>query len=425
MTLITPIVYLIPRIRIRTVFGVLVVALLLWTGGSSSRTPAMVTARGTAVAAPVLKWQHGGCYSSWCETGWYSSPAVADLDGDGSQEVIGGTYSLFVLNGEDGSTQWSVDPAGGRVWPGVVVADLDNDGDPEIVTAHGGGYLHVHDHTGNTVWSRQPAGNELRGLAVYDLDADDTMEIVVTGAVYGKTNTWVYEHDGTLRPGWPQLSNESGYAYGVFNDNAAVGDLGSDGVAEIVVPSDMHYICAYESNGDQIPAHAMYGDKGWGRVGVWDWNLETNEIYVDPILKALLGYEDHEIRNELDDWGSYVHPDDQERVGAAAEAHLSGKTPTFEVEHRMAHRDGSIRWIIARGKAERNSKGEPVRVLGTDTDITDLKLAEQKLHEQLSELQRWQDVTLEREDRILGLKHEVNELLNDSAQPPRYPSAEE
>ena len=162
-----------------------------------------------------------------------------------------------------------------------------------------------------------------------------------------------------------------------------------------------------------------------GRVGVWDWNLETNEIYVDPILKALLGYEDHEIRNELDDWGSYVHPDDQERVGAAAEAHLSGKTPTFEVEHRMAHRDGSIRWIIARGKAERNSKGEPVRVLGTDTDITDLKLAEQKLHEQLSELQRWQDVTLEREDRILGLKHEVNELLNDSAQPPRYPSAEE
>ena len=54
------------------------------------------------IPLPVLKWQHGGCYSSWCETGWYSSPAVADLDGDGSMEVIGSAYSIFVLDGETG-----------------------------------------------------------------------------------------------------------------------------------------------------------------------------------------------------------------------------------------------------------------------------------------------------------------------------------
>ena len=90
-----------------------------------------------AVQAPVLKWQHGGCYPSWCETGWYSSPAVADLDDDGEMEIIGGTYTVFVLNGNDGSVQWSVDPPGGRVWPGVVVTDLDADSDLEIVTSHG------------------------------------------------------------------------------------------------------------------------------------------------------------------------------------------------------------------------------------------------------------------------------------------------
>jgi hypothetical protein len=226
------------------------------------------------VQAPVLKWQHGGCYTSWCETGWYSSPAVADLDNDGDMEIIGGTYTVFVLNGNDGSIQWSVDPPGGRVWPGVVVTDLDADGDLEIVTAHGSGYVHVFDHDGNTVWSQQPASNELRGLAVSDVDRDGIPEVIVTGAVYGRVNTWIFEHDRTLRAGWPQLNNDSGYAYGVFNDNAAIGDLDGDGTAEIVVPSDVHYICAYEPNGIQLATHSMYGSKQWGAVGIWE-SLDT------------------------------------------------------------------------------------------------------------------------------------------------------
>jgi uncharacterized repeat protein (TIGR01451 family) len=158
----------------------------------------------------------------------------------------------------------------GRTWPGIVVANVDGDGRPEIVTAHGGGYVSVYDHQGyfQNGWPQRPITRELRGLSVYDLDADGTMEIIVTGALGSRTNTWVYEHDGTLRQGWPQLSNDSGYAWGVFNDNAAIGDLDGDGVGEIVVPSDVHYVCAYEPNGVQIPAHSMYGDKDWGRVGV-------------------------------------------------------------------------------------------------------------------------------------------------------------
>jgi uncharacterized repeat protein (TIGR01451 family) len=249
---------------------VLTLIILLLASLETGPSNAIQAAPLPAVQAPVLKWQRGGCYSSWCETGWYSSPAVADLDNDGKMEVIGATYSLFVLNGEDGTVQWSADPPGSRVWPGVVVADLDSDGDWEVVTAHGGGYVHVFNHAGTIVWSRRPTTNELRGLAVYDLDGDGTLEIIVTGAVYGKVNTWVMEHDGTTRAGWPQLSNDSGYAYGVFNDNAAIGDLDGDGQGEIVVPSDVHYICAYEANGTQIPAHSMYGGKAWGKVGVWE-----------------------------------------------------------------------------------------------------------------------------------------------------------
>lgn len=222
----------------------------------------------SALAAPVLKWQRGGCYSTWCETGWYSSPAVADLDGDGQPEVIGTTFSLFVLNGEDGSVQWSLDPPGGRVWPGVVVADIDGNGDLEIATGHGNGYLNVYQHDGSAYWSERPTTSELRGLSAYDLNGDGKLELIATAAVSSKTNTWVLGHDGQILRDWPQLTNDSGYAWGVYNDNAAIGDIDGDGAPEIVVPSDVHYINAYERTGTQIPAHPMYGGEGWGKVGI-------------------------------------------------------------------------------------------------------------------------------------------------------------
>ena len=222
-----------------------------------------------ALQAPVLKWQRGGC-TSWCETGWYSSPAVADLDGDGQAEVVGAAYSVFALNGTTGATEWRMDPLGGRAWPGVVVADLEGDGTLEVVTAHGDGYLHVWNAGGSLRWSRQPTTSELRSLAVYDLEGDGALEIVVSAAIESETNTWAYDSGGALRPGWPQLSNDSGYAAGIYNANVAVGDLDGDGLGEIVAPSDVHYICAYERSGTQIPANAMYGGRGWGKVGVWE-----------------------------------------------------------------------------------------------------------------------------------------------------------
>jgi PAS domain S-box-containing protein len=123
------------------------------------------------------------------------------------------------------------------------------------------------------------------------------------------------------------------------------------------------------------------------RVGVWDWNVQTNEFHLDQNVKAILGYSDAEIPNNLEVWSGYVHPDDKQPVMEAFQDHIDGKTPEFAYEHRMLHKDGSIRWIMARGTAIRDAQGNPVRVVGTDTDITQRKLAEEALKAREKELQ--------------------------------------
>src|SRR4030042_2676758 len=148
-----------------------------------------------AFGIPVLKWQLGGCYSSWCETGWYSSPATADLDGDGQVEVIASAYSIFVLDGKTGTLEWKLSsghdrsesnaPNVGRTWPGIVIADIDDDGAVEIVTAHSGGWVSVYTAEGYFTpgWPQHPTSSELRGLLVNDLDGDNTLGVIVPGAV--------------------------------------------------------------------------------------------------------------------------------------------------------------------------------------------------------------------------------------------------
>lgn len=115
------------------------------------------------------------------------------------------------------------------------------------------------------------------------------------------------------------------------------------------------------------------------RVGVWDWNLETGEFYLDPNIKAILGYRDEEIPNDLDVWSAYVHPQDATRVMQAAQDHLEGKTPEYTCEHRMLHKDGSIRWVLVRGTVIRDEQGSAIRMVGTDSDITELKRTQEAL----------------------------------------------
>jgi integral membrane sensor domain MASE1 len=105
-----------------------------------------------------------------------------------------------------------------------------------------------------------------------------------------------------------------------------------------------------------------------GSVSVWDWHLMTGEFYLDPSLKAMLGFQDHEIENTLDDWMRHLHPDDNAHVLAQVEAHVAGTAPVFEAEHRALRKDGTILWLLCRGVAAEHANGVPVRITGTSIE---------------------------------------------------------
>src|ERR1700728_1492114 len=112
--------------------------------------------------------------------------------------------------------------------------------------------------------------------------------------------------------------------------------------------------------------------------GVWDFDLENNEVYFSPRWKAMLGYGDEDMR-ESPDWRNLVHPDDMTRVQNSIRDHVAGKLPIFESVHRMRHRNGEWRWVISRAQARVDAHGRLLRLVGVELDITERKLYEEAL----------------------------------------------
>ncbi len=110
--------------------------------------------------------------------------------------------------------------------------------------------------------------------------------------------------------------------------------------------------------------------------GLWDWNLVDNSIYLSPRWKSMLGYEEAEIGNRPEEWLDRIHIADRERVKNEIATHQRGQTPHFESENRVQHKDGSFRWMLSRGLAVRNASGKALRMAGSQTDITEGKVAD-------------------------------------------------
>ncbi len=106
-------------------------------------------------------------------------------------------------------------------------------------------------------------------------------------------------------------------------------------------------------------------------TGVWDRDVASGRIVYSREWKAMLGYEDHEISDLIEDSYTRVHPEDLHHVRTAIQAHFDCVTSSYVVEHRLRCKDGSFKWVLSRGRVvSRDSDGRPLRMTGVTTDIS-------------------------------------------------------
>jgi PAS domain S-box-containing protein len=153
-------------------------------------------------------------------------------------------------------------------------------------------------------------------------------------------------------------------------------------------------------------------------IGLWDWYLKPGVIFYSPEWKRQLGYGEDEISNDIMEWDRRLHPDDRERTTRYVYAFIQNPLPYYETEFRLRHKDGSYRWILSRAEVFSDEQGLPERMTGCHIDITDRKLAEEKLREanefskKIIETAPLAFFLLEKDGKIQGLNNAAEKIFD-------------
>lgn len=154
------------------------------------------------------------------------------------------------------------------------------------------------------------------------------------------------------------------------------------------------------------------------KTGIWDWDLRTNHVHYSSLWKRQIGYQDHELEGRFEEWESRLHPEDLDQVLDTVQTYLRDQRSHYEAgrpyenEFRLRHKDGSYRWILARGVAIQDEEGQLYRMSGSHVDITEHKLAGEEWRKALALLRSVINAT---PDFIIAKDRELRTILCNNA----------
>ncbi|MEQ1599542.1 MAG: PAS domain S-box protein [Methylotenera sp.] len=194
---------------------------------------------------------------------------------------------------------------------------------------------------------------------------------VAQACLDGKSTSFVSEYRSRCKDGSYKWVLDRGAVVSRSEDGAPLRMIGT--VSDIterkkteqaLVDSEYRWKFAVEGSGD----------------GVWDVNVQTQEANYSKRWKEMLGYEEDELMANRQEWISRIHPDDRSNVLDSGQAYLEGKTDSYVVEYRLQCKGGQYKWMLSRGMlVSRDEADKPLRMIGTQTDITESKQSELKI----------------------------------------------